>query len=50
MRRKLTVSLTIIGVSGITPDVGERSSVRSDGICHGKGKLVIQDYRLRKRE
>ena len=54
MRRKLSklrkVSFTIIVVSGITSDVGERSSVRWDGICQRKGKLVIQDCRLRKRE
>ena len=54
MRSKLSklrkVSLTIIVVSGITSDVGERSSVRSDGICQRKGKLVIQDYRLKKKE
>ena len=41
IRRKINVSLTIIVVSGITSDVGERSSVRSDGICQRKGKLVI---------
>ena len=49
IRRKLTVSLTVRVVSGITSDVGKRSSVRSDGICQRKGKLVIQDCRLRKK-
>ena len=34
-------------VLGITSDVGERSSVWSDGICARKGKLVIQDCWLR---
>ena len=49
MRRKIIVSLTIIVVSGITSDVGERSSVRSDGICQRKGKLDYTRLSVKKK-
>ena len=50
MRRKLTVSLTIIVLSGITSDVGERSSVRSDGICQRKGKWDYTRLSVKKKK
>ena len=48
IRRKLTVSLTIIVASGITSDVGKRSSVCADGICQRKGKFGYTRLSIKK--
>ena len=49
IRRKLNVSLTIIVVSGTTSDVGKTSSIRSDGICQRKEKLVYTRLSVKKK-
>ena len=50
MRRKLTVSLTIAVVSGITSDVNKRSSVCSDGICQTKREIGYTRLSIKKKE